>query len=74
MKKFILTSVAAMATLAFVACSSDSSSSSGSSTSMKADLQIDEDAQLFTMTFTEDVEKCIKDGGDFVWKNLGTVQ
>lgn len=75
MKKFILTSVAALATLALVACGSDSSSSSsGSSTSLKADLQIDEEAQLFTMTYSQDVEKCIKDGGDFMWKNLGTVE
>lgn len=75
MKKFILTSVAALATLALVACGSDSSSSSsGSSTSLKADLQIDEEAQLFTMTYSLDVEKCIKDGGDFVWKNLGSVE
>lgn len=73
MKKFILASVAAMATFTFVACGSDSSSS-GSSTSVTADLQIDEEAQLFTMTYSEDVEKCIKDGGDFVWKNLGTVE
>lgn len=73
MKKFILTSVAALATLALVACGSDSSSS-GSSMSLKADLQIDEEAQLFTMTYSQDVEKCIKDGGDFVWKNLGEVE